>query len=318
MGDNTTLNIGIGGDVIATEDPGLGYKIPVSKIRLGATDIDGGDVTITNPFPILITDGANGQVAVKSASTAAIAIDKALVVSLSPNSPIPTGSNTIGTVTANAGTGSFTVVQATGSNLNAVISGIVTANIGTSGSLALDATLTGGTQQSKITDGTNVAAVKAASTAAGTTDKALVVAISPNNTVPISVASLPLPSGAATATLQGAGLPLALGSGGGIKIDGSGFTLPVKIISSTATQSAVVSSATNVTLLAANTARVSGTVFNHSSAILYLILGAIATASAFTVQINPNGYYEIPGGYTGIIAGIWSSANGSALMTELT
>lgn len=69
------------------------------------------------------------------------------------------------------------------------VSGTITANIGTSGSLALDATLTGGTQQSKITDGTNVATVKAASTAAGATDKALVVAISPNNTVPVSLAA---------------------------------------------------------------------------------------------------------------------------------
>jgi hypothetical protein len=51
---------------------------------------------------------------------------------------------------------------------------------------ALDATLTGGTQKAKITDGTNDATVKAASTAAGATDKALVVAISPNNTIPVS------------------------------------------------------------------------------------------------------------------------------------
>lgn len=56
---------------------------------------------------------------------------------------------------------------------------------------ALDATLTGGTQRSKITDGTNNAAVKAASTAAAATDPALVVAISPNNTVPVSLASVP-------------------------------------------------------------------------------------------------------------------------------
>lgn len=56
---------------------------------------------------------------------------------------------------------------------------------------ALDATLTGGTAQAKITNGTNVADVKAASTAAGATDKALVVAISPNNTVPVSLASAP-------------------------------------------------------------------------------------------------------------------------------
>lgn len=44
------------------------------------------------------------------------------------------------------------------------VSGTVTANIGTSGSLALDATLTGGTQKTKLVDtgGTNVATVSAA------------------------------------------------------------------------------------------------------------------------------------------------------------
>lgn len=66
------------------------------------------------------------------------------------------------------------------------VSGTVTANVGTTGGLALDATLTGGTAQSKITDGTNVASVKAASTAAVATDKALVVAVSPNNSVAVT------------------------------------------------------------------------------------------------------------------------------------
>lgn len=57
---------------------------------------------------------------------------------------LASGSNTIGTVTANAGT-----------NLN-------------TSALALDATLTGGTQQAKVTDGTNVANVlKSDGTAAG-------------------------------------------------------------------------------------------------------------------------------------------------------
>jgi hypothetical protein len=82
------------------------------------------------------------------------------------------------------------------------VSGTVTANVGTTNGLALDATLTGGTQQAKITDGTNVATVKAASTAAVAADKAVVVAVSPNNTVgvtgtfwqatqPVSLASVP-------------------------------------------------------------------------------------------------------------------------------
>lgn len=62
------------------------------------------------------------------------------------------------------------------------VSGTVTANVGTTGGLALDATLTGGTQKAQVTDGTNVAAVKAASTAATSTDPALVVTTSGSTT----------------------------------------------------------------------------------------------------------------------------------------
>jgi hypothetical protein len=52
MSDGTVINLGSGGDTIATEDAGLGYKIPVTKIRTGAIDVDGGDVTPANPLPI--------------------------------------------------------------------------------------------------------------------------------------------------------------------------------------------------------------------------------------------------------------------------
>lgn len=56
--------------------------------------------TLANAWSEKITDGTNGPVAVKAASTAALATDPALVVSLSPNSPTPlqpdrTGSGTI-------------------------------------------------------------------------------------------------------------------------------------------------------------------------------------------------------------------------------
>jgi hypothetical protein len=61
-----------------------------------------------------------------------------------------------GTVTANAGTGNFTVVQATAANLNATVTGTVTSNIGTTNGLALDATLTGGTAKFEMYDGTNI------------------------------------------------------------------------------------------------------------------------------------------------------------------
>lgn len=77
-----------------------------------------------------------------------------------------------GTVTANAGTGTFTV------------SGTVTANAGTNlntSALATSANQTTlGNQTTKINDGTNTMAVKAASTAPVATDPAAVVALSPN------------------------------------------------------------------------------------------------------------------------------------------
>ena len=52
---------------------------------------------VANAWPVKITDGTN-TTAVKAASTAAVATDSSQVVALSPNSPIPTGSNLIGKV----------------------------------------------------------------------------------------------------------------------------------------------------------------------------------------------------------------------------
>ena len=54
MSDNTTLNVGTSGDIISTEDCGGAAKVPRSKIVLGAHDVDGGDVTPTNPLPVAI------------------------------------------------------------------------------------------------------------------------------------------------------------------------------------------------------------------------------------------------------------------------
>lgn len=87
--------------------------------------------------------------------------------------------------------------------------------------------------------------------------------------------------------------------------------------STTPTQTSVVGSATTVTVLAANNARKGATVFNDSSAVLYLKLGATASTTSYTLQIAANGYYEVPFGYVGIIDGIWASATGNARVTEI-
>lgn len=86
----------------------------------------------------------------------------------------------------------------------------------------------------------------------------------------------------------------------------------------TATLTNVASSATNVTVLALNTNRLGATIFNDSAQVLSIKLGATASATSFTMKIAAQGYYEVPFGYTGIIDGIWVSADGNARVTELT
>jgi hypothetical protein len=89
--------------------------------------------------------------------------------------------------------------------------------------------------------------------------------------------------------------------------------------SATATLANVASSATNVTLQASNAARVGWTIYNDSTQVLYLKFGATASATSYTVQLGPGAFYEMPTiVYTGIIDGIWASANGNARVTELT
>ena len=88
--------------------------------------------------------------------------------------------------------------------------------------------------------------------------------------------------------------------------------------STTPAQSSVAGSASSVSLLASNANRLGATVFNDSTADLYLKLGATASTTSFTVKMAAGSYFEVPFNYTGAIDGIWSSATGSARITELT
>lgn len=115
--------------------------------------------------------------------------------------PLPTGASTStkqsdGSQKTQIVDGSGNVIGSTTNALDINIKSgnpaSITANAGTNlntSALALSATQTDGTQKTRITDGTNDVAVKAASTAAVAADKAIVVAVSPNNTVPVSVAA---------------------------------------------------------------------------------------------------------------------------------
>lgn len=52
MADNTTLNAGAGGDVIAADDIG-GVKFQRMKLIHGADGVNAGDVSETNPLPVI-------------------------------------------------------------------------------------------------------------------------------------------------------------------------------------------------------------------------------------------------------------------------
>lgn len=85
----------------------------------------------------------------------------------------------------------------------------------------------------------------------------------------------------------------------------------------TATLANVASSATNVTLFAANGRAVRRAVYNDSTAVLYIKFGATASTSSFTVAMATNTYYEFPLPiYNGQVDAIWASANGNARTTE--
>jgi hypothetical protein len=95
--------------------------------------------------------------------------------------------------------------------------------------------------------------------------------------------------------------------------------LPASPRCGTPTQSSVNDSASNVTLLSSNSARLGATIFNDSTQILYVKLGTTASTTSYTAQLVPGAYYEVPYGYTGNIDGIWAAdASGAARITEFT
>lgn len=95
---------------------------------------------------------------------------------------------------------------------------------------------------------------------------------------------------------------------------------PAVASSSTATLASVPATNTSVLLLRANPSRLGATVFNDSSAPLYLAFGPTASRDAFTVRLLPEGFFELPAPvFAGDISGVWGAAvPGAARVTETT
>lgn len=85
----------------------------------------------------------------------------------------------------------------------------------------------------------------------------------------------------------------------------------------TATLANVASSASNVTIFSASGTTSARTVYNDSTAVLYLKFGATASTTSYTVQLAAGAYYEFPQPvYAGQVDGIWAAANGAARVTS--
>ena len=148
----------------------------------------------------------------------------------------------------------------------------VTANIGTTGGIALDTTLS--TMSAKLPAALGQLAMAAS----------LSVAISSNQSaIPVTQSG--------TWTVQPGNTPNTVP------------WLVKEVVSATATLSNVSGSTSSVSLLGSNANRLGATFFNDSTAILYLKFGTTASSTSYTVQLPANAYYEVPGPriYTGAI-----------------
>jgi hypothetical protein len=247
--------------------------------------------------------------------------------------------------------GTVTVTQATASALNATVVGLGTAGAPSGGVVSIQGVasgtpvpISGSITATNSANGNTGSAVPAAATQVGGTDGTNLRALSVNTSGQLNVnnisGTVSLPTLAATSTIQTNGTQTTQINNGAttvavkaastaavaadpalvVAISPNNTVTVNEVTSSTATLSNVASSASSVTLLASNTNRKNATIFNDSTAVLYVKFGTTASNSSYTVQMPAGSYYELPVGkiYTGEIDGIWASANGNARVTELT
>lgn len=334
--------------------------------RLAGTLAIAGAVTQSGPWSV----GQSGAWSVGVTGT--VTVDGSAVTQpiSAVSLPLPTGAATSALQT----TGNASLSNIDGKLPAALVGGRLDVNIGASTSLAVTGPLTDAQLRATpvaVSDGGASLTVDGTVAVSSVAGSVAVTGTFWQATQPISAASLPLPTGAATETTLATLLtttafqarintlgqktmanstPVVLASdqavipvsdnGGSLTVDGtvavssvggtvtvSGTvtanagtgTMTTKETRSTASSvTSVAGSATSVSLLASNANRLAATVYNDSTAILYLKLGATASTTSFTAKLYPEDYYEVPANYTGAIDGVWASATGSARITELT
>lgn len=159
-----TWSLSLGSDSVNAAQSGIW------TVQQGATP-----AAVANAWPVKITDGTNVG-AVKAASTAALATDPAQVITFSPNTGLPTGTNSIGSIVNISGIVSLPTGAATAANQTTSASTLTSIN----------GVQSDGTQKTKIVDGAN-------------TTIGPVTTLSAINYLPVVTASSATPGSAAVA-----------------------------------------------------------------------------------------------------------------------
>src|SRR4051812_45657205 len=225
MADNTILNVGVGGDTIATDDIG-GIKYERVKVNFGA-DGSATDASSANPLPVdtelTVADLDTGAGTDTRAVVGLARAESGGAVLVGTANPLP--------VTANAGTGPFPVSDNAGSLTvdSAQLPGALAAN----GGIKVEG-VAGGVAQP--VSGTVTA--NAGSGPFPVSDNAGSLTVDAPVATPVfvrlsdgaaAITALPVTDNAGSLTVDSAQLPGALAANGGLKIEGvaSGVAVPV-------------------------------------------------------------------------------------------
>jgi hypothetical protein len=209
---------------------GSGVTQPVSGT---VTANQGTANTVANAWPIKVTNGSNSA-AVKAASTAAVATDGAMVVAVSPNNTVAVTQS--GTWTVQPGnTANTTAWKVDGSAVTQPVSGTVTANAGTGTFATSDAA-----------DGTTASAVPAKAIYVGANKSGNLVGLTTDasGNLNINLANGTISGGNAAAGTTGAAVPgsadyTGFNSGGNLVGVSSSNPLPVTLANTGANATAV-------------------------------------------------------------------------------
>lgn len=313
MADNITLNAGTGGATAASDDIG-GVHFQRVKMALGADGVHDGDVSLTNPMPVLPL-----QVQTKTGSISAV---NSNLYSGTPsaNSTVQFDNilvNTTAVIVQMTGTiATFTAFQPQISidndrwyNVQAPQCVQIQGDSGSglSWSTPNSAFYHSGKGIYKFqTLGFPYFRITCTSYGSGTADfvmKTINETASPNfgyTAPPTNIAQI---NGSNSYFSQGAA------ASSSIRTTFGNFA--------SATVASVASSATSVTLLASSASRAGAIFFNDSTQVLYLKFGATASTTSFTRKLAAGEHYELPIPlYSGTIDGIWASADGFCRVTS--